>query len=170
MKFLVHLLGHLVRIIEGFYNFIYRLFFTRDDDLDVLQLLFAILLVVTMRVAWVLTTSPDMSDEVRIQGLIELRWLIALLVVTAVPKWLVPSIVSILSGRGLKDTVGDDGRHRGGGGGYGGYGGYPPDPYGMPYSGQPSIGADGQPIVEAQPGGEMPGIPTVPAIQDGGNS
>jgi len=79
--------------IKGFFNFIYSLFFTRDDDLDVLQLLFAAIVVVTLLVAWKVTTGSGISDTVRTEGLITLRWLTGLLVVTAVPKWLVPAMV-----------------------------------------------------------------------------
>ena len=83
------------RMFEGLANFIYRLFFTRDDDLDVLQLLFAVLLVVAMRSAWIVIVATDMSDPVRIEGMVQLRWIIGLLVITAIPKWLVPSMVSV---------------------------------------------------------------------------
>lgn len=78
---------------KSFFTFIYSLFFTRDDDLDVLQLLFAAIVVVTLLVAWKVTTGTGISDAVRTEGLITLRWLTGLLVVTAVPKWLVPAMV-----------------------------------------------------------------------------
>lgn len=79
--------------IKSFFNFIYSLFFTRDDDLDVLQLLFTAIVVVTLLVAWKVTTETGMSDAIKTEGLITLRWLTGLLVVTAVPKWLVPAMI-----------------------------------------------------------------------------
>lgn len=85
--------GSIGKSIKGFFTFIYSLFFTRDDDLDVLQLLFAAIVVVTLLVAWKVTTGNGISDAVRTEGLITLRWLTGLLVVTAVPKWLVPAMV-----------------------------------------------------------------------------
>jgi hypothetical protein len=87
------ILKSIAKTIKGFFNFIYSLFFTRDDDLDVLQLLFAAIVVVTLLVAWKVTTGSGISDAVRTEGLITLRWLTGLLVVTAVPKWLVPAVV-----------------------------------------------------------------------------
>jgi hypothetical protein len=81
------------RGIKSFANFIYSLFFTRDDDLDVLQLLFTAIVLVTLLVAWKVTTETGMSDAVKTEGLITLRWLTGLLVVTAVPKWLVPAMI-----------------------------------------------------------------------------
>lgn len=83
----------ILRAIKLFFNFIYSLFFTRDDDLDVLQLLFTAIVVVTLLVAWKVTTESGMSDAVKTEGLITLRWLTGLLVVTAVPKWLVPAVI-----------------------------------------------------------------------------
>lgn len=73
-------------------EFLYRLWFTRDDDLDVLQVLFTIIVVVTLMVTWHVITDVLISDIVKVEGLITLRWLTGLLVITAVPKWLVPFI------------------------------------------------------------------------------
>jgi hypothetical protein len=75
-------------------NFFYRAFFTRDDDMDMLQVLFVAIVVVTLQVVWKLTTGyEDMSEAVRIEALVTLRWLTGLLVITAVPKWMVPFMV-----------------------------------------------------------------------------
>lgn len=75
-------------------TFFYQLLFTRDDDLDMLQILFATIVIVTLLIAWKVTTGVGMTDTVRVEGLITLRWLTSLLVVTAVPKWLVPFIIN----------------------------------------------------------------------------
>lgn len=74
-------------------DFLYKLFFTRDDDLDTLQVLFAAIVIVTLVITWVVTTGGNVNDTVKIEGMVTLRWLTGLLVVTAVPKWLVPFIV-----------------------------------------------------------------------------
>ena len=73
-------------------EFIYKLFFTRDDDLDTLQVLFAAIVIVTLMITWKITTGMSVNDTVRIEGMVTLRWLTGLLVITAVPKWLVPFI------------------------------------------------------------------------------
>jgi 4-amino-4-deoxy-L-arabinose transferase-like glycosyltransferase len=79
--------------VKSFFNFIYSLFFTRDDDLDVLQLLFTVLVVMALVILWKLTlVKPEVSDLVVVESLKTLRWLVGLLVLTAVPKWLVPFI------------------------------------------------------------------------------
>ena len=75
-------------------DFIYKLFFTRDDDLDTLQVLFAAIVIVTLLITWKVTTGVSINDTVRIEGMVTLRWLTGLLVITAVPKWLVPFIAS----------------------------------------------------------------------------
>lgn len=81
----------------GLKDFFYRMFLTRDDDFDPLQILFAMIILVTLAVTWHVTvTFPDSSDSVKIEALTTLRWLTALLVLTAVPKWLVPSILTTL--------------------------------------------------------------------------
>lgn len=87
----------LLKLFEKFSNFIYALFFTRDDDLDVLQLLFTVIVIVTLLVTWKVTTLAGMNDTVRVEGLITLRWLTGLLVITAVPKWLVPFVIQAKS-------------------------------------------------------------------------
>lgn len=74
-------------------DFVYALFFTRDDDLDMLQVLFAAIIVVTLMVVWNLSQTSGIDAAVKIEGLVTLRWLTGLLVVTAVPKWLLPFIV-----------------------------------------------------------------------------
>jgi hypothetical protein len=82
-------------------NFFYALFFTRDDDLDVLQLLFTTIVVIAIILAWKANTVTGTSDAVRIETIVTLRWMVGLLAVTAVPKWLAPLIAdkipSILS-------------------------------------------------------------------------
>jgi hypothetical protein len=75
---------------SGLVDFIYKLFFTRDDDLDILQVLFAIIIFVTLFVVWEVSLNDLTPATVKVEGLITLRWLTGLLVVTAVPKWLVP--------------------------------------------------------------------------------
>lgn len=80
---------------KKFGDFLYALFFTRDDDLDVLQVLFAIIVLQTLYIVTKLTLQyPEMSEAVRVESLVTLRWLTGLLVITAVPKWLVPFISS----------------------------------------------------------------------------
>jgi hypothetical protein len=78
-------------------EFVHALFFTRDDDLDILQVLFAIIIVVTLAATWHIVTIGQADASVQIEALVTLRWLTALLVVTAVPKWLVPTISSIVT-------------------------------------------------------------------------
>lgn len=73
-----------------FKEFLYRLFFTRDDSLDVLQMLFSTIVVVALLVVWGGAVSDVTTESVKIEGLVTLRWLTGLLVITAVPKWLVP--------------------------------------------------------------------------------
>jgi hypothetical protein len=86
-----------IKFFKAIGNFIYALFFTRDDDLDVLQLMFAVILAIATAVVWNLTNTVGMSDTVIIESLVTLRWMIGLLVVTAVPKWLVPYMVEKIS-------------------------------------------------------------------------
>ena len=71
-------------------DFLYALFFTRDDDLDILQVLFATIVIVALLVIWNVSVNGTNNDAVKIEGLVTLRWLTGLLVITAVPKWLVP--------------------------------------------------------------------------------
>jgi hypothetical protein len=78
------------------WEFIHALFFTRDDDLDILQVLFAAIIIVTLAVTWKAINILEVGDVVKIEALITLRWLSALLVITAVPKWLVPWIGSVV--------------------------------------------------------------------------
>jgi 4-amino-4-deoxy-L-arabinose transferase-like glycosyltransferase len=77
---------------QKFFNFIYALFFTRDDDLDILQVLFAAIVIVALIITWYVAIPSGNSEGVRIEALVTLRWLAGLLVITAVPKWLVPFI------------------------------------------------------------------------------
>jgi hypothetical protein len=72
-------------------EFLHALFFTRDDDLDVLQVLFAAIIVVALMATWHSVTSTLTEEAVKVEALITLRWLAGLLVITAVPKWLVPA-------------------------------------------------------------------------------
>jgi hypothetical protein len=78
---------------ETLFKFLYQLFFTRDDDLDILQVLFAAIIVVTLVIAFRIFSVGDAQPTVQIQALVTLRWLVGLLVITAVPKWLVPFMV-----------------------------------------------------------------------------
>jgi hypothetical protein len=79
-------------------SFLYRLLFTRDDDLDLLQAMYLVLVVVTLRVVWRLT-APGTPDAVMIEGIVTLRWMVGLLVLTAVPKWLVPVMAGVLKSK-----------------------------------------------------------------------
>lgn len=81
----------------NFFKFIYALFFTRDDDLDILQLLFASIIIVALIIIWKINLIEFPEQELRIESLNTLRWLAGLLVVTAVPKWLVPTIAKMSS-------------------------------------------------------------------------
>jgi hypothetical protein len=72
-------------------EFLHSLFFTRDDDLDILQVLFAAIIVVALAGTWHSITTESVSEVVQVEALITLRWLAGLLVITAVPKWLVPA-------------------------------------------------------------------------------
>lgn len=83
----------LLTLLQKLTDFIYALFFTRDDDLDVLQLLFATIVIVTLMVVWNVSVADTNEASVKIEGMITLRWLTGLLVVTAVPKWLLPFVV-----------------------------------------------------------------------------
>jgi hypothetical protein len=77
-------------------HFLYSLFFTRDDDLDVLQVLFTAIIVIALMATWHSITSILTEEAVKIEALVTLRWLAGLLVITAVPKWLVPTFSSIV--------------------------------------------------------------------------
>ena len=79
-------------LLKKLVDFVYALFFTRDDDLDVLQLLFATIVIVTLFVVWHVSVNDTNNDSVKIEGLVTLRWMTGLLVVTAVPKWLIPFV------------------------------------------------------------------------------
>lgn len=74
-------------------SFLYRLLFTRDDDLDLLQVLFLVIVGVTLAIVWRLV-RPGTPETVVIEGLVTLRWLVGLLVVTAVPKWMAPIVAA----------------------------------------------------------------------------
>jgi hypothetical protein len=79
---------------QKFANFLYRAFFTRDDDLDVLQVLFVAIVATTLYVVVQLTTNyTEMSEVVKVEALVTLRWLTGLMIITAVPKWMIPFIV-----------------------------------------------------------------------------
>jgi len=82
-----------LQVLNKFIHFLYALFFTRDDDLDVLQILFAAIVVVSLFAVWHISVGSSDNDAVKIEALVTLRWLAGLLVVTAVPKWLVPMVV-----------------------------------------------------------------------------
>ncbi len=85
----------ILNLIQSLGKFIYALFFTREDDLDTLQVMFAVIIVVALLILWRLSiVQTDTSDTVLVEILKTLRWMIGLLVVTAVPKWLVPFMVN----------------------------------------------------------------------------
>ena len=96
---------------KKFFNFIYALFFTRDDDLDILQVLFASIVIVALIITWYIAIPTGNTENVKIEALITLRWLAGLLVITAVPKWLVPFIskhtntVNSALKKGTQDSV-----------------------------------------------------------------
>ena len=68
-------------------KFIYRLFFTRDDDLDILQVLFSSIVILSLIIIWHVTMATDTPDSVKIEALITLRYLAGILVITAVPSY-----------------------------------------------------------------------------------
>jgi len=78
-------------------RFLYALFFTRDDDLDLLQVLFVIITLLAIYLAYYVVVLTDSTDPVKLEAFVTLRWMLGLLIVTAVPKWIVPSIVAILT-------------------------------------------------------------------------
>lgn len=92
-------LNKIIKKFKMFAKFLYQLFFTRDDDLDMLQVLFAAIVIVALVVTWNAMSYPlDITSEtVKVESLVTLRWLAGLLVITAVPKWLVPSIQEIVT-------------------------------------------------------------------------
>ena len=94
---------------QKFFTFIYALFFTRDDDLDILQVLFASIVIVALIITWYVAIPSNNAENVRIEALVTLRWLAGLLVITAVPKWLVPFISS--HSKSIGDTL-KKGRNR----------------------------------------------------------
>lgn len=98
-KSIKKLLNDFIILMRTLNNFLYKLFFTRDDDLDMLQVLFAMIICVTLFVTWNVMVQPNdfTSEAVKIEALVTLRWLAGLLVITAVPKWLVPSIQEIVT-------------------------------------------------------------------------
>lgn len=79
-------------------TFFYRLFFTRDDDLDVLQVLFIMVVLATLACVW-RVVQPGATDSVVASGMVTLRWMVGLLAVTAVPKWMTPMITAVLVSR-----------------------------------------------------------------------
>lgn len=82
-------------------EFVYRLFFTRTDDMDVLQVLFAVIVLVSLAIVWRISVPGADPGTVK-EGLVTLRWLLGLLIITAVPSWLVPSITQVVSGKSDK--------------------------------------------------------------------
>jgi hypothetical protein len=73
-------------------QFLYRLLFTRTDDLDTLQILFNLIVLVTLYTVHTSFSNQTTPPEVQIEALLTLRWMLGLLVITAVPVWLVPYI------------------------------------------------------------------------------
>lgn len=96
----------LQKLFDGVISFLYALFFTRDDDLDVLQLLFTSIIIIALLIVWNLTTIAGNSDAVKIESLVTLRWLIGLLVITAVPKWIVPFMAKVKDDTELTNLLG----------------------------------------------------------------
>lgn len=99
-------------------KFLYQLFFTRDDDLDALQVLFAAIVIVSLNVVWVVSTAATVPQAVKIEALVTLRWMMGLLVLTAVPKWMTPIMAQVVAkgNVGLKKERNYEG--------YSSYGGY----------------------------------------------
>lgn len=87
-----------------FMDFLYKIFFDREDALDILQVLFTVIVVITLLVVWNLSAAVEESATVKIEALVTLRWLVGLLVITAVPKWMIPSLVKILTKGSLPST------------------------------------------------------------------
>jgi hypothetical protein len=85
------------------WEFIHALFFTRDDDLDILQVLFAAIILTALAATWRTINIVEIGETVKIEALVTLRWLAGLLVITAVPKWMVPMMGNIVSKK-LPDT------------------------------------------------------------------
>lgn len=83
-------------------EFLYRLLFDKEDSLDLFQILYYIIVVVTLVVIWRITGSDTNPENIK-EGLITLRYMMGLLVVTAVPKWLAQLLVK------QKDPKPDDG-------------------------------------------------------------
>lgn len=85
-------------------NFLYRLFFDREDSLDTLQILFTAIVIITLMVVWNLSNGTMETPEVKVESLITLRWLVGLLVITAVPKWMIPAMTKVLTRGNLPST------------------------------------------------------------------
>ena len=77
-------------------EFLYKLFFDREDSLDTLQVLFTAIVIVALMVVWRLSIGVE-DPSVKIESLVTIRWLVGLLVVTAVPKWMIPAMTKILT-------------------------------------------------------------------------
>jgi len=107
-------------------NFLYRLFFTRDDDLDLLQVFF-LLLIIFFIVAFSFAGMGKWSVT-------NMAWsafisIFATLAIAGSPKW----VAELLAKRNTNQY--------GGYGGYGGGGGYmPPDPPSDPNNEEAEIG------------------------------
>lgn len=86
-------------------TFLYRLFFDRDDSLDTLQILFTGIIIITLKVVWKLATGEAETPEVKIEALVTLRWLVGLLVITAIPKWMIPAMTTVLTRGQLPKTT-----------------------------------------------------------------
>lgn len=73
-------------------EFLYRLFFTKNDSLDTFQILFNLVICMTLLfVGYIIQNDTD--KEVVVEGLITLRYILGLLVLTVVPTWLVPFMI-----------------------------------------------------------------------------
>jgi hypothetical protein len=114
-------MNQFLELFKKFVWFLHALFFTRDDDLDILQLLFAAIIVISLIVIWYVAIPLPSTENVKIEALVTLRWLAGLLLITAVPKWLVPFIANHVKAL-PKSNRRNNGMYGGGyGGGYGEY-------------------------------------------------
>lgn len=66
-------------------RFCYRLFFTRDDDLDLLQVAYLALLALSMRIVWLHAVATGYKPSTAAWTF--LAGLLGTLVLAAVPKW-----------------------------------------------------------------------------------
>lgn len=88
-------------------DFLRRLFFTRDDDLDLLQVLFVLLVGITAAASYEVivhvAAAPGTASGTAVamvhEAFLTLRVMFTALIVAAVPSWMVPAITSVLTSR-----------------------------------------------------------------------